>query len=155
MQNIYAAKSGGLSIGANNARQFLDYLLKEGVISPELRRTFLSGGDIKVYLDDLTVAVYKLTQSKYRHGMEKDFDLTSGEIDYLLYYFDESMLDSSSRAKGSNGSFDAASLLTRFSTIDPAQGEKRADAVDQLIAQHRTGNPDGSRVLDLLQNHRA
>ena len=53
-----------------------------------------------------------------------------------------------SRTPGS--SFDAASVLARFSTHDPTKGEVRADAVAEIIAQHRAGNVDTGRVLDLL-----
>ena len=41
-------------------------------------------------------------------------------------------------------------MLARFSTDDSAVGEERADAVAQIIAQHKPGNPDSARVLDLL-----
>ena len=48
-------------------------------------------------------------------------------------------------------SFDAASVLARFSTSDPVEGEQRADAVGDIIALHNTGNPDTARILVLLQ----
>ncbi len=54
-------------------------------------------------------------------------------------------------AQSSSGnSFNAASVLARFSTPDPAQGEARAGAAGEIIARHQAGNPDTDRVLDLL-----
>ena len=47
-------------------------------------------------------------------------------------------------------SFDASSVLARFSTSDPIEGERRASAVGEIIAQHKFGNVDTDRVLDLL-----
>lgn len=47
-------------------------------------------------------------------------------------------------------SFDAASVLARFSTSDRVEGEARADAVGEIITQHQSGNADSARVLDLL-----
>ena len=47
-------------------------------------------------------------------------------------------------------SFNAASILARFSTDDAREGERRADAVEEIIAQHAAGSVDTSRVLDLL-----
>ena len=50
------------------------------------------------------------------------------------------------------GSFDAASLLARFSTtfISSEEGEKRANAVGHILAEHRSGNTNTERVIDLL-----
>ena len=47
-------------------------------------------------------------------------------------------------------SFDAASVLARFSTTDPVEGEARANAAGEIIAQHRSGKADRAKVLDLL-----
>ncbi len=47
-------------------------------------------------------------------------------------------------------SFDAASILARFSTPDALEGERRAAAAGELIARHRSGDADAGRVLDLL-----
>ena len=49
-----------------------------------------------------------------------------------------------------NVSFDAASVLARFSAADPIVGEERATAVGEIIAQHKSGRTDNARVLDLL-----
>ena len=49
-----------------------------------------------------------------------------------------------------DASFDTASVLARFSTHDPSVGEARADAVSEIIAQHRAGSVDSDRVLELL-----
>ena len=49
-----------------------------------------------------------------------------------------------------NRTFDAASVLARFSTGDPRKGEERADASGEIIAQYSSGNADNDRVLDLL-----
>ena len=47
-------------------------------------------------------------------------------------------------------SFDTASVLARFSTDDPFEGEARADAVGEIIAQYESGDADDARVLELL-----
>ena len=56
----------------------------------------------------------------------------------------------SSRALPTYSSFDAASILARFSTSDAIEGEARANAASELIARHRSGDIDTARVLDLL-----
>ena len=47
-------------------------------------------------------------------------------------------------------SFDTASVLARFSTTDPVEGETRANAASEIIAQYRSGKADRARVLELL-----
>ena len=51
---------------------------------------------------------------------------------------------------GSSASFDAASILARFSTTDAIEGEKRAAAVGEIIARHKSGDVDTARSIDLL-----
>ena len=58
--------------------------------------------------------------------------------------------DPASGVLPANASFDAASVLARFSTTDPMEGEARADAAGQIIAQYTSGKADTTRVLDLL-----
>ena len=53
-------------------------------------------------------------------------------------------------ADNSHASVAAASMLARFSTDDAWEGERRATAVEEIIAQHASGNVDSERVLDLL-----
>lgn len=53
-------------------------------------------------------------------------------------------------ASPSYDSFDAATILTRFSTADALEGEARADAASEIIALHQSGDADAARVLDLL-----
>ena len=55
-----------------------------------------------------------------------------------------------SRSSTPDDSFNAASILARFSTDDAREGERRADAVEEIIAQHASGRVDTGRVLDLL-----
>ena len=50
----------------------------------------------------------------------------------------------------SGSTFDAASVLARFSTPDPVEGEARADAAGRIVALYRAGDADISRLLDLL-----
>ena len=49
-----------------------------------------------------------------------------------------------------SSSFDAASILARFSTGDAVEGERRADAAGEIIAQYESGNPDTERALGLM-----
>ena len=60
-----------------------------------------------------------------------------------------------SSASRSSAPVDAAvlpvTILARFSTSDPLEGEERADAAAGIIAQHTSGATDTTRVLDLLQ----
>lgn len=60
--------------------------------------------------------------------------------------------DTESRSQSSQleTKFEAASVLARFSTTSAVEGEERANAVGEIIAQYGSGSPDGSRVLDLL-----
>ena len=83
--------------------------------------------------------------------MQEDLALNKLELEHLLYYFDESLLHSRKTSPASNISFDAASVLARFSTADAIEGEERADAVGEIIAQQRAGNADTGRVMELLQ----
>lgn len=55
-----------------------------------------------------------------------------------------------SRNSTPDDSFNAASILARFSTDDAREGERRADAVEEIIAQHASGRVNTGRVLDLL-----
>ena len=47
-------------------------------------------------------------------------------------------------------SFDAASVLARFSTDDPFAGEARAVAAGEILAYYESGKSEGTRVLELL-----
>ncbi len=47
-------------------------------------------------------------------------------------------------------SFDAASILARFSTADAFEGERRAAAVGEIITRYESGRADTERILDLL-----
>ena len=47
-------------------------------------------------------------------------------------------------------SFDAASVLARFSTDDALLGEERAAAVGEILAYYESGKSEGTRVLELL-----
>ena len=66
-------------------------------------------------------------------------------VHYMVYDFHE---DSNTAPTGS--SFDAASVLARFSTSDPLEGEARSDAAGRIIALYRSGGADINHVLDLL-----
>ena len=93
--NRYAAKTGNIYQDFSNSDFFLNHLLKEGAITLEQKNAYFRDGWTKVSLDDISVAVYKLLQSKGYHGMREDFDLEEGDLQRLLYYFDESLLESS------------------------------------------------------------
>ena len=168
--NVYTAENGGAYYAFKKPESFMNYLLREGAITAEQRQHYFRGGAIKVDYDDLSVALYKMMYSLAYPGTGKDqfvakddvlalshsrmyreFGLNKNMLGRLLYYFDESMLDFGNENTGSFNSFDAASVLARFSTTDPAQGERRADAVGEIIELCRSGNVDNNRVLDLLQ----
>lgn len=55
------------------------------------------------------------------------------------------------RAQPAPSSFDAATVLARFSTADAVEGEARANAASRIIAEYESGDADDARVLDLLQ----
>ena len=149
-KNMYFAGKGGVYSDFSNSDLFLTHLVKEGSITSEQKHAFSRGLKIKTGLDAISIAVYNLLHAKGYIGMKEDFDLVEEEFDLLLYYFDESLLDASKNRSDFSSSFDAASVLARFSTTDPEQGEQRADAAGELIAQHQSGNADRARVLDLL-----
>ena len=92
--NIYLARKGGRFDDFTNPELLLSYLHGEGVVTREQKDTYFGGGYIRVDLDDISAALYKLLQSEGYHGMKKDFGLEEYELENLLYYFDESMLDS-------------------------------------------------------------
>ena len=54
------------------------------------------------------------------------------------------------RAAPAYDSFDAATLLARSSTDDALEGEARAAAASEILAQYKSGEADTARVLDLL-----
>ena len=99
---IYATETGG-SFSFSNHEFLMDYLLKEGTITAEQRRDYSRGLEIKISYDDLSVAIYNLLQDKGYVGMDKDLNLVKPKIDLLLYYFDGSLLDSSSDSDASVG----------------------------------------------------
>ena len=66
-------------------------------------------------------------------------------VHYMVHEFHEDP-----NTTPSSSSFDAASVLARFSTSDPSEGEARADAAGRIIALYRSGDTDANRVLDLL-----
>ena len=47
-------------------------------------------------------------------------------------------------------SFDAASILARFSITDALEGEARAGAVEEIVARYKSGYTDTEHLLDLL-----
>ena len=47
-------------------------------------------------------------------------------------------------------SFDTVSILTRLSTTDAAEGEARANAASEIIAQYESGDADVQRVTELM-----
>ena len=61
-----------------------------------------------------------------------------------------SSAEPSSRAAPAYDSFDAASILARFSTDDALEGEARAAAASEILARYGSGKPDAARILDLL-----
>ena len=56
----------------------------------------------------------------------------------------------SGQSVGAVASFDAASILARFSTTDAAEGEARANAASEIIAQYESGDADVQRVTELM-----
>lgn len=56
----------------------------------------------------------------------------------------------SGQSVGAGASFDAASILARFSTTDAAEGEARANAASEIIAQYESGNADVQHVTELM-----
>ena len=59
-------------------------------------------------------------------------------------------IDFSRASQPSFSSFDAATLLARFSTDDALEGEARAAAASEILAQYKSGEADTARMLDLL-----
>ena len=114
---------------------------------PDQRRMHSSGGKIEIPANKLAVGIYKLLQSKGYATVHAYYGIPRRSVDGILDFFDESMLDS---GKNRPNSFDAASVLTRFSTSDPMEGEKRADAVGEIVTQYKSTPTDQARVLDLL-----
>lgn len=156
-EDNYTEMGMGPSQDFSNPELFLDYLLEEGTITPEQRRVADRGNSIEVPYDELSVAVYKLLQSEGRSYLRNQFGINKIRLDYLLYHFGESLLDSDSddrepgsRALPSNHSFNAASLLARFSTTDAAEGEARSGAVGEIVALYRSGRAESGRILTLL-----
>ena len=68
----------------------------------------------------------------------------------LLHWLVQTDTESRSQSSQLETKFEAASVLARFSTTSAVEGEERANAVGEIIAQYGSGSPDGSRVLDLL-----
>ncbi len=93
----------GHIVGFRNAGDLLDYLLKEGVLTSSQRRTLLRGDEITVSDDKLSVAMYKLLESKGEKYLVKQFGINKGELDRrILRNFDESLLDSPQAARAAN-----------------------------------------------------
>ena len=69
---------------------FLDYLLSEGVITPEQYKTYYLGYEIEVYLDDIAPAIHKLVKTRGYRWIRANMGFSSFIIDNMfLYYYDE------------------------------------------------------------------
>ena len=149
--NEYYVKLGsGLNYVFKNPEIFFDYLLKEGTVTARQRKLIARGDPIAIPYNDLALAVYKLIQSRGKGYLNRQFGIGTMALDYLLYFFDEPLLDSGKNRPDSSSPFDAASVLARFSTNNPAEGEERADSVGEIVAQYKSGNADTARVVALL-----
>ena len=73
-----------------------------------------------------------------------------GETDVPRGLFAVPSAFSPSQFNPSDTSFDAASVLARFSTDDPFAGEARAAAAGEILAYYESGKSEGTRVLELL-----
>ena len=75
-----------------------------------------------------------------------DEDITPPDGKFAL----PSPVEPSSRAAPAYDSFDAASILARFSTGDALEGDARAAAASEILVRYRSGKPDADRILNLL-----
>ncbi len=135
--NLYSAETGGGGGGTSDPEFFLDYLVQEGVITSEEKRTYFRGGEIKVSLDDLSVPVYKLLQVKGYSGMDRELRLDKLALKYLLYYFDESLLDSD-RGSSASSAGDGYVIIRDGSLetiVTDADGNTTRVAIDTVDAE--------------------
>ena len=151
--NYYGAGRGGSKMEYLNP--LMSHLLKEGVITAEQNRHYFLGGALKVDLDDLSVVVFKLMYSRGYSGlgrhqsvdidelvelsaprMLEEFHLSGNEIKTLLYYFDESMLDSDD---GSDGASDESYVRIRDGSLETVvtddQGNTTRVRIDSVDAE--------------------
>ena len=78
----------GVYADFNDEDLFLDYLLREGVITDWQRRAYYQYSDIKVYLDDIAPAIQKLAQSRGYRWIRDRLGFSKPIIDkrFLAYY---------------------------------------------------------------------
>ena len=150
--NWYTAATGSASSGAPGhiADLLLDLLLKNGAITPGQKSSFSRGQELKIPLFDYAVAHYESLKRRGYRGLNDPRIADDSWEQMPFYYFDESMLESGTLTPSSYDSFDAASILARFSTSDPLEGEARSDAAGEIIVLYMTGNPVWDHVLDLI-----
>ena len=77
----------------NDEDFFLDYLLRGGTISEWQHRAYFLGHEVKVYLDDIAVAIQKLVQRKGYRWIQSELGFNKGTIEHtFLPYYDKSPL---------------------------------------------------------------
>ena len=96
-KNAYFAGKGGIYSDFSDSEFFLGYLEREGVITPEQKNAYFLGKRIKLDLNGISVAVHSLLQEKEHSRVEDDLNLDKEELSLLLYYSDESLLESSNK----------------------------------------------------------
>ena len=86
-------ENGSTSTSFDDEDFFLDYLLREGTISDWQHRAYFLGNEVKVYLDDIAVAIQKLVQRKGYRWIESELGFIRIIIDRrFLAYYDRSPL---------------------------------------------------------------
>ena len=91
----------------------MDHMLKGGTITSEQRQAYDRGAAIKVSLRDFAIVLYRLCEARgyvergqgsrinrdeviasCSHNMVKEFGIYPLEMEHLLYYIDDYILDS-------------------------------------------------------------
>ena len=89
--NVYETGSWGTTF--NDEDFFLDYLLREGTITDWQHRAYFLDNDVKIYLDDIAVAIQKLVQRKGYRWIQSELGISRAGIDEtFLPYYDRSPL---------------------------------------------------------------
>ena len=87
-------ETGGIFVTFNDEDFFLNYLLNEDAITQEQHRAYYLGREVRIYLDDIAVPVYKLVKTKGYKWIRNKLGFNRLEIDRrFLGHLDKSLVE--------------------------------------------------------------
>lgn len=98
--------------------KLMDYLLSEGAITREQRRKHARGAQIKVYLDEMGTALYKVWKTEGYSGIEDRYSIGRFGADRIMHFADKTRVDSAAAAPSPTPEREENYLLIRGNLIE-------------------------------------